>query len=345
MRTEVGSGELERVPDAAAPDGEAWRGDVQLEGGLPVEREGVASPEEAERNCAAAAAAAARHLERHARRVRRGRGPRGDWADLALADLRVCALDLETTGGTHDDAIVEVGCVQLSGALRGREFATLVQPPRPVSRAAFAVHGIAPEQLAAAPAIASVLPYVDELTRDRVVVAHNAPFDIGFLERACGDAGRAPLGRPVIDTVLLSRALLGGRCGLGSVAQRLGIDAPHVHRALPDARLAALVWLVLASVLASCGATRLGEVPGAGSQAPSLQLPPPRRTPESRLAARLASASRSGAALHVVVRSQPGAAALALRVRIVRPIGSQWMAVDLDRDASIVLDPDRIDCA
>jgi len=257
--------EWQVVADAALPDAEIDGGDRVVGVRLPATARGdaVATPEEAARLRAAAVGAACAHLERHARRVRRGRGPQGAWATRALADVRVCALDLETTGGRSDDAIVEVGCAQSDRTSWGLEFATLVQPTRALTAAAVRVHGIRPEALVTAPAIASVLPYVEELIRDRVVVAHNAPFDVGFLRRAYDASGRAPFAPIVVDTVTLARTLLGGRCGLGHAAHRLGIDAPHVHRALPDARLAAMLWWALVEVLDEAGATTLGEVPGA----------------------------------------------------------------------------------
>ena len=341
MSTEHGAWEW--VADAAAPDaGEV--GADRIQGiALPRSRtpESLATPEDAARLVAAARDAAHRHLERHARRVRRGRGPNAAWADRPLADLAVCALDLETTGGGRDDAIVEVGCVQLDGAAWGHEWTTLVRPECAMTSTAYAVHGIAAATVASAPAIAAVLPDVDALVAGRVVVAHNARFDVGFLRRAWRTAGRGAFAPTVIDTVALAHVLLGGRCGLGHAARRLGIDAPHVHRALPDARLAALLWRALAEVLQDAGAVCLGEVPGAMQVAAPI-APPPRLDPHA-MAARLAAAAADGVTLALTTRPSPDSAPLALHVRVVRPLGTQWLGFDLDRRTPIVLDPARVD--
>jgi DNA polymerase III epsilon subunit family exonuclease len=263
--------------DDPANAGTEWRGDIRLDTPLAsgVGLDVPAPPEQAARVRAEAVGAARMHLERHARRVRRGRAPTGPWTELELAELRACAIDLETTGGGADADILEVGCVQVAAGERGVEFCTFVRPRQPVQAAAFAVHGIDATQLEGAPEIAAILPYVEELSRDRVLVAHNAPFDVGFLQRAAAAHGRDAFLHPVVDTVVLSRLLLGGRCGLGAAAHRLGIDAPHVHRALPDARLAAMLWLAFVEILQDAGATRLGQVPGAGPQPPP--LPPAHR--------------------------------------------------------------------
>jgi DNA polymerase III epsilon subunit family exonuclease len=336
-------GEWEWVADASLPEVAACGPDRVLGIELPsrCDPETLAAPEDAARLRRAAREAAERHLERHRRRVRRGRGPRGEWAERSLADLAVLAVDLETTGGGHADAIVEVGCVQLDGDRWGREFSSLVRPACAVGRGAFAVHGIATEALAGAPALAEILPAVEALLAGRVLLAHNARFDVGFLRRAWRSTGRGAFRPVVIDTVALAHALLGGRCGLGAATRRLGIDAPHPHRALPDARLAALLWRALAEVLMEAGATRLGDVPGAAG---AVTVPPPARLDAQAMAACLAQAAHDGSTLALTTRPEPdGGLPLHLSVRVLRRLGAQWLGIDLERRTPVVLDPARVD--
>lgn len=250
---------------------------------------------------AQAATRAAKHLAQVARRSSR-HGGLPSWGEALLSEQRYCVIDLETTGSAAEAEILEVGAVQVAYGEIGLEFASLVLPSQPISPASRAIHGIADADVASAPPLGTVLPQLVELTRGRVLVFHNAGFDMGFLQRALGEHGAEPFTSPVIDTVVLARRVLGGRCGLGAAAARLGIPAPHLHRALPDARLTALLLLQLLDVLHAAGARRLGEVPGA-QRYRSLARRPARPQP---LVARLGRAIARGETLRFDYRAAPG---------------------------------------
>ncbi len=342
-----GNGEIEVVPCVDDVDPDEWHGDISVDADSAAARarpkpvDAVATPEAAARLAALAVEAARTHLQRIERRRQRQPfvAPPG-WFEIDLRSARYCVIDLETTGAEAEDDIVEIGAVHCTGAELGREFSELVRPLRPVSTRAQRVHGIDPAALHGAPSIEMVLPFLEEFSRDRVLVFHNAPFDVGFLQRALMAAGRSRLRNPVVDTVAVARRLLGGRCGLGTAAHRLGIDAPHVHRALADARLTAQLWTAFLQILAAAGINRLGAVPGAAGRPPRAHLR--HRSALHAVLARLDAAVRQGEAVRVILRSGDGAA-LELRIRVVRRIGSQCMAVDLDRQAPFHFDAARIE--
>ncbi|MDO4888769.1 MAG: 3'-5' exonuclease [Actinomycetaceae bacterium] len=151
-------------------------------------------------------------------------------------------LDVETTGlSPRTDRIVEVAIVTLgdNGAAEG-EWSSLVNPGRPV--AASFVHGLTDEDVALAPSIGQLLPKITELMLGRAVVAHNAHFDVGFLNAAYARSGLdfAIPARATACTLELSKIYLPpGRHSLTAAARRAGIDTPTHHRALADAWTAA----------------------------------------------------------------------------------------------------------
>src|SRR4029453_14772084 len=95
-------------------------------------------------------------------------------------------VDLETPGGSpKDSAITEIGAVKVRGGEGLGEFQTLVDPGCEIPPYISVLTGITSTMVAAAPRIGAVLPHVLEFARGAVLVAHNAPFDLGFLKAAC----------------------------------------------------------------------------------------------------------------------------------------------------------------
>jgi DNA polymerase-3 subunit epsilon len=168
------------------------------------------------------------------------------------------AFDLETTGlfaGT--DRIVEVGAVRFepTGRELGR-FERLVHPGRPMSPAAQAIHGISDAVLAGAAGAAVVLPAFVAWLGDpgaTVLLAHNAPFDAGFLGRELDRLGLPLPGHRVIDTLALARRRWPEAPDhrLETLARRLGLDPDGPHRALADSLRVKGLWLALAEGRAS----------------------------------------------------------------------------------------------
>jgi DNA polymerase-3 subunit epsilon len=186
-------------------------------------------------------------------------------AQLELAALEFAVVDLETTGWSPEAAaITEIGAVRVRGGRRQGEFASLVNPGTTVPPGIADLTGITDWMLASAPKIAAVLPGLLNFAQGCVLVAHNAPFDLGFLLAACEDCGLAWPGFTVLDTVMLARQVMDPDeipdCKLGTLAGFFGARTAPCHRALADARATAdvLGWLIRR--LAHRGVRTLGEL-------------------------------------------------------------------------------------
>ena len=173
-------------------------------------------------------------------------------SDPRLFARRLIVLDTETTGLDPQSGhrVAEIGCVELIGCVAtGVEFHCYVNPCRPMPAGAEAVHGLSDAFLADHPPFAEVARRLLEFLADDPVIAHNAPFDIGFLDHEFGRCGHPPLTMTrAIDTVALARARLpGAKHSLDALCVRYGIDraARVKHGALVDARLLADVYIEL----------------------------------------------------------------------------------------------------
>lgn len=167
------------------------------------------------------------------------------------------ALDFETTGLYPDrHRVIEVGAIRfrLGSDLRPVEeglFACLVDPGVPIPDDARAVHGISDEDLEGASAFGAVAPCLLAMAEGAVIVAHNAQFDISFLEAELGRLGLARPPAKAADTVALARRAFPGRRSyrLGAIAAELGIRTGSAHRALDDARTCMLLFAACAARL------------------------------------------------------------------------------------------------
>lgn len=168
--------------------------------------------------------------------------------------MRQIVLDTETTGLEVDQGhrIIEIGCVELvNRALTGRHFHRYLDPERDIDVGAQSVHGIRSEDLAGKPKFAQIAAEFLEFLGSADLVIHNAPFDLGFLNRELELVGTGyPLqdGRAVVDTLPLARSLYPGqKNSLDALCKRHGIDNSHreLHGALLDAELLANVFLAM----------------------------------------------------------------------------------------------------
>jgi DNA polymerase III epsilon subunit family exonuclease len=154
------------------------------------------------------------------------------------------ALDFETTGlypAIH--RVIEVGALRFRLGADGRpveeaQLACLVDPGVPMPEDARAVHGISAADLRGAPGFEAVAACLLAMAEGAIIVAHNAQFDLSFLE---AELARLGLPRPALeaaDTVALARRAFPGRLSyrLGAIAGELGIVQGSAHRALDDAR-------------------------------------------------------------------------------------------------------------
>jgi len=199
---------------------------------------------------------------------------------LTNADLVV--VDVETTGWLADSAsITEIGAVRLARDQPAREFSALVNPGTPIPPDITALTGITDDMVAGAPPIGEVLPRFIDFARGSVIVAHNAPFDLGFLTAACADAGLNWPPCAVVDTAVLARLLLTPGAvpdhKLTTLAGYFGTGTDPCHRALADARATAgvLGGLLSLAVRYDCAATVTRAHPGGErettAQAPAIQ--------------------------------------------------------------------------
>jgi len=182
-----------------------------------------------------------------------------------LADVTFLVVDLETTGGSPAAAgITEVGAVKVRGGQVLAEFQTLVNPGEPIPAFISLLTGISDAMVSDAPRIGSVLPAFLDFARDAVLVAHNAPFDVGFLKAAAAATGR-PWPRPhVVDTAHLARQLVtkdeAPNRKLGTLAALFGATTTPDHRALHDARATVDVLHALLGRVGNLGVHTLEEL-------------------------------------------------------------------------------------
>ncbi len=185
-------------------------------------------------------------------------------AALLLEDATYVVVDLETTGlRPGQSGICEIGAVRLRGFEVEAEFETLVDPGQPIAAGASAVTGLRNEHLRGAPRPAEAVQSFLAFAGDAVLVAHNARFDLAFLDRETERLTGSRIGSPVVDTVRLARRLLAGRVagfGLGQLAWFLGTAERPCHRALPDARATAELLLALIGLAQERGARTVADL-------------------------------------------------------------------------------------
>ena len=158
-------------------------------------------------------------------------------------DEEYVAFDLETTGlSSRTDKIIEIGAVILKNGVEINRFQTFVDPECALERKIVELTGITDDMLKGAPRIDTVLPQFLEFVGNRVLVAHNADFDTGFIRAACSGLG-LPYTFTAADTLILSQNLLPhlGKHKLDVVADALSLPEFNHHRAADDAMICGLI--------------------------------------------------------------------------------------------------------
>ncbi len=199
-----------------------------------------------------------------------------DELGTALPEVTFVVVDLETTGGSPAGAhITEIGAVKVRGGEVLGEFQTLVNPAEPIPAFISVLTGITDRMVADSPRIDSVLPAFLEFARDTVLVAHNAPFDIGFLKAAAARTGHAWPRFQVVDTAHLARQLVtrdeAPNRKLSTLAQLFGATTTPDHRALHDARATVDVLHALLARVGNLGVVTLEELTTYSSRVSSAQ--------------------------------------------------------------------------
>lgn len=188
--------------------------------------------------------------------------PPGATAALELAGFVV--VDLETTGLTPRTArICEIGAQRVRALALADQFETLVDPGLPLPPAITELTGIERASLRGAPRAQLAVRRFLAFAGDDALVAHNARFDLAFLDREVEALTGCRIAAPVIDTVWLARRLLGDRLrrvSLASLASFFGVPTEPCHRALPDARATAEILVLLLGLAQERGARTVADV-------------------------------------------------------------------------------------
>jgi len=195
-------------------------------------------------------------------------GVQGTFDELGtpLREVTFVVVDLETTGGSPAGArITEIGAVKVRGGEVLGEFHTLVNPGGPIPPFIAVLTGITDAMVATAPALPGVLPaFLAFAGCDSVLVAHNAPFDVGFLKAACAETATEWPRFQILDTARLARRVLtrdeSPDCRLATLARVLRAGTTPNHRALADARATVDVLHSLLERLGNQGVHSLEEL-------------------------------------------------------------------------------------
>ncbi len=170
--------------------------------------------------------------------------------------------DIETTGfSAVTDRIIEIGAVKVEDGKITDKFSTFVNPKRPIPFRITELTGITDEMVIDSPDIETILPQFIEFIGDAVLVAHNASFDVGFIEQNC-KRQKIEADFTYVDTVALARVLLPAlnRFKLDTVAKALNISLENHHRAVDDAGCTAEIFVKFVQMLKERELTTLAKV-------------------------------------------------------------------------------------
>jgi DNA polymerase-3 subunit epsilon len=188
-----------------------------------------------------------------------------------LREVAFVVVDLETTGGSAQSCeITEIGAVKVRGGEVVGEFQTLVNPGAAIPPFIAVLTGITDAMVAGSPRLDQALPAFLEFSRGAVLVAHNAPFDLGFLKAGCARLEIPWPGGESLDTARLARRVLtrdeAPDCKLATLARLFRSSTTPDHRALSDARATVDVLHGLLARLGSLGVHSLEELRSFSSQ-------------------------------------------------------------------------------
>jgi DNA polymerase III epsilon subunit family exonuclease len=181
---------------------------------------------------------------------------------LLLEEATFVVFDLETTGLAPRTARpCEIGAVRVRALELEERFQTLANPGARLQPAVAALTGLRDEELRRAPPVAACVRRFLAFAGDAVLVAHNARFDMAFLDHETMRLTGQRVAATVVDTVGLARRLLGRQpANLGALAHRFVTDARPCHRALPDAEATAEILLRLIGMAQERGARTVGDL-------------------------------------------------------------------------------------
>ena len=170
--------------------------------------------------------------------------------------------DLETTGFSNkNDKITEIGAVKVKNFEIVDRFNELINPEKDISYKVQELTGITNDLIKDKPTIEEILPRFMEFVGDSVLVAHNAEFDIGFINQKCKEMN-IEFKNKSVDTLMLARILLPHlkRFKLNNLTKELGVPLHNHHRAVDDAAATAQIFIKFLDMLEKKGAKKLSDV-------------------------------------------------------------------------------------
>ena len=190
-------------------------------------------------------------------------------AGQSLDDTYV-VFDLETTGFSPEkDRIIEIGAVKVVDGAITERFSTFVNPEIPIPFRIEELTSIKDDMVIDAPKIEEILPKFMQFCEGAIMVAHNAEFDMSFINKNCERQG-LPCDFTIVDTVALARILLPNlnRFKLDTVAKALGVSLDNHHRAVDDAACTAEIFVKFIQMLKDRGMETLDDVNHMGVSSP-----------------------------------------------------------------------------
>jgi DNA polymerase-3 subunit alpha (Gram-positive type) len=183
--------------------------------------------------------------------------------DMPIADATYVVFDIETTGlSVITNKIIELAGVKMREGKVIDKFETFINPHEKIPYHISQLTHITDDMVAGAPELEDMLPKFIEFVGDAVLVAHNARFDMGFIQEACKRQGLSPLPNPVLDTLELARlqypALKNHR--LNTLAEKFKVALDNHHRAVDDSAALGHVLFHMLKDAAERGKTKLAQL-------------------------------------------------------------------------------------
>ena len=178
---------------------------------------------------------------------------------------------METTGlePSEGDEIIQIGATRIVNGrlLRNETIDQLIDPRRRINLKSIPIHGITEDMVKGQPTIDNILPRFHEFCEDTVLVAHNAAFDMRFLQLKEASTGIV-FSHPVLDTLLLSELIHPNQEShrLEAIAERLGVNVIGRHTALGDAIITGEIFLKMVPLLAEQNIHTLGQARAAAAR-------------------------------------------------------------------------------
>lgn len=180
-----------------------------------------------------------------------------------IDDLKFCVIDLETTGGNHkSDEIIEIGLVNVDGRKIISEKGFLINPGREIPDFIQKLTKIKNSDVAKAPAFQDIVSEVLDFIGDRILIAHNAAFDVPFLNAALLKVGQDELKNKVLCTNIMTKHLIPDimNSNLNYMSQLFEIDHHNAHRATADAKATAGLLIIYLNLFIHKGIKKINQL-------------------------------------------------------------------------------------